>query len=55
MSIEQSYILHEKNTFNSYGKRDTDENIKLWKRRDTVDYWCHQRKFDTMLPLINQA
>ena len=53
MSVDQSYKLHEQNSWNSNGKRDTEENIKLWKRRDTVDYWCHQKKFDTILPLIN--
>jgi ubiquinone/menaquinone biosynthesis C-methylase UbiE len=53
MGVDQSYKLHEENSWDSNGKRDTEENIKLWKRRDTVDYWCHQRKFDKMLPLIN--
>ncbi len=53
MSIDQSYTLHEKNTWNTIGAQDRDQKIEAWQRRDTVDYWCHERKFNCLLPIIS--
>lgn len=52
MSFESSYDLHEKNSWNSQGESDREQKIAAWKRRDTADYWRHQRKYSNLLPLI---
>ncbi len=53
MSVDQSYKLHEQNSWNTVGAQDREQKIEAWQRRDTVDYWCHERKFNCLLPLIN--
>ncbi|MFM7021919.1 MAG: class I SAM-dependent methyltransferase [Flavobacteriales bacterium] len=52
MSIQNSYDLHEKNSWNSTGASDIEQKIAAWKRRDTADYWRHQRKYNNLMPLI---
>ena len=53
MSYDKSYDLHEKNSWNTVGDNDIERKIAAWKRRDTGDYWRHQRKYANLFPLIN--
>ncbi|MCX6181179.1 MAG: class I SAM-dependent methyltransferase [Bacteroidetes bacterium] len=53
MSFDKSYELHEKIKWDTYGTRSTEDNVASWKRRDTADYWRHERKYKNLLPLIN--
>ena len=50
--IDKSYELHE-NHFQAYkagGERSS--RAKTWMNFDTVDFWRHQRMYDSVLPIL---
>lgn len=44
----QSYALHQKH----YQKLDDRKRMESWARKDTVDYWRHERMYRCLEPLL---
>lgn len=48
--FEISYQKHREERNNNFD----EEKVLSWAKKDTTDYWRHQRMYDNLIPLINK-